>query len=127
MPVTHLTRDLVCVDDVASGSYNAIVDTRRAARKDWDSDETMRREDDLYRFGLVVGHNQANAPGAGSCIFVHIRRSPGVPTAGCTAMAQADILELIRWLDRAKGPVMVQLPRREYDRLRASWGLPAME
>jgi hypothetical protein len=47
-----------------------------------------------------------------------------VPTAGCTALALADMSEIAGWLDGAAGPLLVQLPQAEYERLRAPWGLP---
>jgi hypothetical protein len=39
-------------------------------------------------------------------------------------MALADMLELACWLDGAADPVLVQLPRTEYEALRQAWGLP---
>jgi hypothetical protein len=53
-----------------------------------ESSEHMRSAGELYRWGIVVGHNgivtEANpiptAPGGGSCIFLHIWRSPGQGT-----------------------------------------------
>jgi hypothetical protein len=31
---------------------------------------------------------------------------------------------LLRWLDAKKRPLLVQLPRAEFERLREAWGLP---
>jgi L,D-peptidoglycan transpeptidase YkuD (ErfK/YbiS/YcfS/YnhG family) len=74
---------------------------------------------------VVVGHNDAPVtPGGGSCIFLHLRSSASSTTAGCTAFDAAPMEELLRWLDPAKRPVLVQLPRAPYDALRARWGLP---
>jgi hypothetical protein len=39
-------------------------------------------------------------------------------------MAESDLLALIKWLDARKSPTLVQLPRREYERLKSAWGLP---
>ncbi|MBF8262931.1 MAG: hypothetical protein HW387_596 [Parachlamydiales bacterium] len=50
----------------------------------------------------------------GSAIFMHIWRDPGFPTAGCTAMQEKDIGDIVSWLDEKKHPVLVQLPMEEY-------------
>lgn len=126
LPWLHATRDLKCVDDPASGYYNRIVDVTRVDRIDWDFCEDMRRPDGRYEVGAVVGYNCDPAvPGAGSCIFLHVREAPGRPTAGCTAMALADMREIAGWLAGAASPVLVQLPHAEYERRREAWGLPA--
>lgn len=126
LPWLHATPDLKCVDDPASRYYNRIVDSTRVDRIDWASCEDMRRADGRYEVGAVVGYNcNPVVPGAGSCIFLHVWEAPGVPTAGCTAMALADMTEVAGWLDGAAAPVLVQLPRAEYERRREAWGLPA--
>lgn len=100
------------VDDPASKFYNRIVDTRdiASADRDWHSHETMRRKDDQYKWLAVIRHNDANVPGDGSLIFMHIWRDSEHGTAGCTAMAEPNLLKVLRWLDPAKRPVVVQLP-----------------
>jgi D-alanyl-D-alanine dipeptidase len=119
-----LTPSIECVDDEKHPQYNRIVDTATLP-KDWTSSEEMRRKDDLYRLGVTVDHNvNPVRPGAGSCIFLHIRREPPAPTAGCTAMAPGDMEALAGWLDVGKKPVLVQLPKPEFARLREPWGLP---
>ncbi len=125
-PVHQVTAQTVCVDGVASKYYNQLFEENTVA-KDWDSEERMARPDGLYRYGLFVDHNAPNAqPGAGSCIFLHLWRGPGAPTAGCTAMAEPDMLAMLRWLDAAKNPVLVQLPREELVRLAPAWGAPEL-
>jgi L,D-peptidoglycan transpeptidase YkuD (ErfK/YbiS/YcfS/YnhG family) len=125
------TPDLRCVDDPASRAYNMIVDVRDdlVGGPDWSSAERMLRSDGQYSLGVVVGHNDGiPLPGAGSCIFLHVRaapdpsRTPG--TAGCTAMDPKDMDTVARWLDPAANPVLVQLPQAEYERFKGLWGLP---
>jgi L,D-peptidoglycan transpeptidase YkuD (ErfK/YbiS/YcfS/YnhG family) len=123
MPYQSLNSSVECVDDVKSKFYNRIVD-RSTVAPDWSSSEHMLRQDDLYRWGVLVDHNPAPEPGAGSCIFMHIWRGPGQPTVGCTAMPQADLESLIAWLDPARTPVLVQLPIDEYTKLREGWRWP---
>ncbi|MDX1418831.1 MAG: L,D-transpeptidase family protein [Rubricoccaceae bacterium] len=123
LPYRHATPDLECVDDAASAYYNEVLD-RTGVAPDWDSHEEMRRRDDLYRLGVVVAHNQPAAPGAGSCIFLHIWRGPGTTTAGCTAMPSDAMETVAAWLDAEAAPVLVQLPADAHARLREAWTLP---
>jgi len=85
----------------------------------------MRRRDDLYRLVVWVGHNDAPVvPGGGSCIFLHLRSGPDATTSGCTAFDAEPMERLLRWLDPAARPVLVQLPEAEYRSRAAAWGLP---
>jgi L,D-peptidoglycan transpeptidase YkuD (ErfK/YbiS/YcfS/YnhG family) len=119
-----------CVDVPGSPLYNRIVDSREvgtAAVKD--STEPMRRDlhvdgDRRYRIGFVIEHNAGGRDQAGSCIFAHVWKAPGNATAGCTAMSDADMQQLLRWLDRRRTPRFVLLPAQEYERLKSAWRLP---
>lgn len=125
LPYLQATVDLKAIDDPASRHYNRIVDQSDIAQADWASCEEMLRSDQRYAIGAVVAHNtEPPLPGAGSCIFLHVWASAGVPTAGCTAMSLANMRELAGWLDGAAAPVLVQLPRLKYEELRKAWGLP---
>jgi D-alanyl-D-alanine dipeptidase len=97
-----------CVDDVDSKFYNKIIDSTKTAA-DYKSFEHMKFPKDYYRYGIVVNHNHIDEKGAlkgaGSCIFIHIKK---VPTAGCTVMDEKEIREIIRWLDEKKKPLLVQ-------------------
>lgn len=119
-----------CIDVSGSPMYNRIVSTEEVgvdAVKG--SSEPMRRDlhldgDPVYRKGFIIQHNAGNSPDRGSCIFAHLWRAPGVPTAGCTAMPEPDMDALLAWLDDAKRPVFVLLPVAQYKRLREAWQLP---
>ena len=127
MPYVSLTPTVECVDDTASKFYNRILD-RSSVNPDWHSSEQMRRNDELYRWGIVVDHNaNPNTPGGGSCIFMHIWRGPGQGTVGCTAMPQEKLEAVLGWLDPKKNPRLVQLPAAEYEKLRERWKLPKIE
>jgi len=84
----------------------------------------MRCADDLYKWGVVVAHNPPAIPGAGSCIFLHVWKDARSATAGCTAMPEQDLVHLLRWLDPRARPVLVQMPRREYEAVCAKLDLP---
>jgi len=97
-----------CVDDINSKLYNKIVDSKKVKR-DYKSKEHMRFPKDYYKYGIVVNHNHIDEvgakKGAGSCIFIHIKK---VPTAGCTVMRESEMKEIIRWLDVESEPLLVQ-------------------
>jgi len=123
-PYLKIASGLECVDDPHSSKYNKILDAA-AHPKDWNSSETMLRPDGLYAAGAVVDHNSDPvSAGKGSCIFLHIWRGPDKPTAGCTAMEEGALRSLLSRLDADCKPVLVQLPRAEYQKLRKEWGLP---
>ena len=124
LPYRCATGDLKCIDDPASRYYNRVVDQREVEAVDWHSHEDMLRSDERYAIGAVIAHNSACRPEAGSCIFLHVWQAAGVPTAGCTAAALADVSEISLWLDAAAHPLLVQLPEAEYERYRRAWALP---
>jgi D-alanyl-D-alanine dipeptidase len=124
LPYLALSKQVEGIDDPNSRYYNKLVDRSKVAKIDWRSSEQMRRDDVLYKWGVVVEHNPAAVPGAGSCIFLHIWKSSSAPTAGCTAMPESDLVRLIRWLDPARNPILVQTPRADYRSVRSKYGLP---
>jgi D-alanyl-D-alanine dipeptidase len=124
MPYTRATDEYKCVDDMHSVHYNEMLMSNRSSM-DWHSAEDMHRPDSLYRLGVVVEHNaNGREVGGGSCIFLHIWPGAAGNTSGCTAFSSAAMLEVLAWLDPDALPILVQLPRGEYDRLRGAWALP---
>lgn len=124
-PYLQITESLECVDDGASQHYNSLVERAKLGASDWQSSEKMFLIKHDYRLGVFVEHNtQPSRPGFGSCIFLHIWSAPTEPTIGCTAMADEEMEAIIKWLRSEAKPVLVQLPRGEYARLREPWQLP---
>jgi len=124
LPYLPLSDTIECVDDGRSAHYNQLVDSARVP-KDWNSTEHMHRPDELYHFGVYVAHNTKPAiPGDGSCIFLHIWRGPDQGTVGCTAMGRSNIEMLLAWLDPKRAPVLMQMPRSQYDQQRLAWDMP---
>jgi len=123
LPYVPLTDTIECVDDPSSRHYNRLVDRNEISSPDWKSSEKMR-EIEEYVFGVVVAQNsEPIAPGAGSCIFLHAWSGPESTTVGCTAMPTERIREIVRWLDAAAEPVLVQLTEAAYEALRDPWKL----
>jgi L,D-peptidoglycan transpeptidase YkuD (ErfK/YbiS/YcfS/YnhG family) len=119
-----------CIDVETSPLYGRIVDAHdvgEAAVRG--STEPMRRDihaggDQSYKLGFVIEHNPAATTGAGSCIFVHLRRAPEQTTAGCTAMDEPAMRKLLAWLRPEQHPVFVLLPLPQYERVKRMWNLP---
>lgn len=116
-PYRQAREDDVWVDDPASRYYNQWVRAGTPGiAKDWQSAEVLKRSDGIYDFAVAVGHNRAPAvKGRGSAIFIHSWYGPGISTIGCTAMEKAEVKALLKWLNADLGPVLVQLPRSEWD------------
>jgi D-alanyl-D-alanine dipeptidase len=127
LPYLTLTKQFEGIDDPNSQFYNKLVDRSKVAKVDWHSSEQMRRDDFLYKWGVVVDHNPAAIPGAGSCVFLHIWKSPSTPTVGCTAMSERNLVRLLRWLDPAQRPILVQMPRTAYRSLQSEFELPTVD
>jgi L,D-peptidoglycan transpeptidase YkuD (ErfK/YbiS/YcfS/YnhG family) len=130
LPYDAMTATDYCVDVSDSPLYNRIVDTKDVGEKAVEgSTEPMRRDihvdgDHRYKIGFVIEHNSEGGAALGSCIFAHIWKAPGVPTAGCTAMEEAAMAKLLAWLDPKQEPIFVLLPQTEYARLQTQWDLP---
>jgi L,D-peptidoglycan transpeptidase YkuD (ErfK/YbiS/YcfS/YnhG family) len=108
LPYIHADKKTICVDDSASPFYNQIIE----AHGDEKSFEHMRRDDKLYKIGVVVAHNPHAVAGRGSCIFLHIERGENIPTVGCTSMKESDLKKIVKWLDKKKNPILIQVPKR---------------
>jgi len=114
------------VDDPKNPFYNRHVriDPSRGI-PEWYESQRMKIEDPTYRWLVEIRHNSdPPVAGAGSAIFFHKRRAPGRKTAGCTVMAEDDLVRVIRWLDAAKYPHYAVLPQGVYEAVRGWWGLP---
>ncbi len=120
-----VTPNTECIDDSSSRYYTRVLDTTDIRDRDWNSSEKMRTVSG-YIWGAVVDYNMGadTVPGNGSCIFLHVWSGPGRGTAGCTAMPEAAMRDIMRWLNTRGRTALVQLPEAEYRRLQKVWELP---
>ena len=131
LPYRQMLASHYCMDVNDSPLYNRIVDSREVGREAVaGSTEPMRLDihakgDHRYKQGFVIQHNPDNVSGMGSCIFAHLWGDPDRTTAGCTAMNEPVMRELLAWLDADRDPVFVLLPEPEYTALERRWALPA--
>jgi L,D-peptidoglycan transpeptidase YkuD (ErfK/YbiS/YcfS/YnhG family) len=125
-PFHQVTTADAWIDDVTSPDYNRFVTIDNPAQPPpWFEKQKMRHNDFAYRWLVEIRHNSdPPVPGHGSAIFFHIRRGVSRPTAGCTTMAEGDLVSLIRWLRAERHPCYALLPRREYETRHQIWGLP---
>ncbi len=113
------------VDDSTNPYYNRHVRVDPNRIPPWFEKQRMRLGDAAYKWMLEIRHNQnPAAPGYGSAIFFHVRRGPTKPSAGCTTMAEENLVRLIRWLNPQASPHYVLLPQADYAYLRGAWRLP---
>jgi L,D-peptidoglycan transpeptidase YkuD (ErfK/YbiS/YcfS/YnhG family) len=109
----HVTPDTICVNDVSSPAYNTIASRARVGPAV--GAENMSRVLPMYRRGLLVNYPTDAKRYAGSCIFIHVWRSPTTGTAGCVAMPEPRVEALQDFA--AGGAVLAILPRGVLERL----------
>ncbi|PIW28057.1 MAG: hypothetical protein COW30_08655 [Rhodospirillales bacterium CG15_BIG_FIL_POST_REV_8_21_14_020_66_15] len=92
LPATAITANLGWCDDPQSPAYNRLVRLPCPWRH-----ETLARDDGLYDLMVALGHNDAPpVPDAGSAVFLHLAKDGYAPTEGCVALAEADLLDLLK-------------------------------
>jgi L,D-peptidoglycan transpeptidase YkuD (ErfK/YbiS/YcfS/YnhG family) len=104
-PYRQADSQSVWVDDVTSPYYNT-----------WQENAALKGEHlassgyaTAYAYAVDIAYNTSPiVKGKGSAIFLHV--STGGGTAGCVSLARSNLLEVLRWLDPNKHPVIVMGP-----------------
>lgn len=109
----HVTPDTICVHDPSSPAYNTIAS--RARLGPGVGAENMSAALPMYRRGLLVDYPTDARKRAGSCIFIHVWRSPATGTAGCVALPEPRVTALQDFSEG--GAALAILPRNALDRL----------
>lgn len=95
----------VWVDDSSTPSYNTWQQNAALTGEHLASSGFSRP----YAYAAVIAYNSNPVvPGKGSAIFLHV--STGGGTAGCVSLNQPQLLQVLRWLDPAKNPIIVMGP-----------------
>src|SRR4030042_1735681 len=105
IPYRQALEDDLWIDDPNSTDYNRWVKASKTSAKSY---EKMKRDDDLYKYGIVIEYN--NNPvvkGYGSAIFLHVWGGESVSTAGCVAVSEEDIIKILAWLDPQALPLII--------------------
>ena len=104
LPYMQLRDAHYWISDPNHPEYNRLVTGKTYAR----GAEKMLRDDQLYKYGIVISYNiNPVIPGRGSGIFMHIRKDESTGTAGCVAMDEEKILQVLHWLDSANNPMIL--------------------
>lgn len=101
-----ITPELGWCDAPHDPLYNSMVPVGYAA-----SHEMLWREDSAYDRVLVISHNLPAVPHRGSAVFVHQLHAGKTATAGCVALAPADMLTV---LAAGVGEVEIGVDERPY-------------
>ena len=97
LPIAPLAPDDGWCDAPEDAAYNRPVKHPHPA-----SAERLWRADHIYDIIVVLGFNDAPVtPGAGSAIFFHLAQEDYAPTAGCIAIARADMQAALAVAGRA--------------------------
>ncbi len=96
LPCQAIRPDDGWCDAPADGNYNRIVRLPYPA-----SAEALWRDEPCYDLIVTLGYNDNPVvPGLGSAIFLHLAAADFSPTAGCVALARADLLAVLGAADR---------------------------
>lgn len=82
--------------DVNSPTYNTMQVCEKAQCPFSTDPPTENLEIPQYVHAVVMGVNNERVPGNGSAFFLHA--TDGSPTAGCIAIDDAKLVEIMRWL-----------------------------
>lgn len=104
-----------CVDDPSSPFYGTIVPRGLAGKAT--SGEAMWSVP-LYRRGLIVDFPPNRSARGGSCVFVHIWRSPASGTVGCVALGEDGVRSLQAWAKPGSTAIAI-LPKAAVERFAA--------
>lgn len=96
LPVEELTPATGWSEDPARDDYNQLV-TLDPAAPAADGIDRMTREDHVYDITVIIGYNDdPPVKGRGSAIFMHVARPGYTPTAGCIALSESDLRQVLR-------------------------------
>ena len=92
MPYLQVTSRHTWCDDSASPYYNQLVDVSVTGSV---KGEHLIDYVGYYNYCMFIDYNAEGIPGKGSCIFLHCMRNTS--TAGCVAIAQDRMADILRW------------------------------
>ncbi|RZT21520.1 stalk domain-containing protein [Fictibacillus sp. BK138] len=102
------------VDDVSSPDYNKWIYFTGNPSSRWKSFERMNHP--LYKYGAVIKYNENPiVAGKGSAIFLHVWKSSTSATAGCVAVSEANMKNILGWMNSKKKPLIVMGPTAKID------------
>lgn len=105
MEFRELNKYHVWVCDTSSSDYNLWVEDITGKYLNNMKNEHLLSIQPQYKYAIVIDYNtKPVVKGAGSAIFMHVQKKTHSKTAGCIAMKEQDIVNLIKWIDPSKSP-----------------------
>lgn len=99
-----ITDDSYWVLDSDSILYNSWVE----GKGDFDDAEHMIDFGYQYNYGMVIDFNYGSpVKGDGGAIFLHVATEDGKGTGGCIGIAEAELVDIMKWLDPDKNPRII--------------------
>lgn len=90
------------VDDPESELYNQWVESNEVT---WNSAEHLIEYPESYKYAVSINYNMnLVVPYAGSAIFLHCDNENYNYTAGCIAIDESNMLDILKWLNGSKTP-----------------------
>lgn len=90
------------VDDPESELYNQWVESNEVT---WNSAEHLIEYPESYKYAVSINYNMNPVvPYAGSAIFLHCDNENYNYTAGCIAIDESNMLDILKWLNGSKTP-----------------------
>lgn len=115
LPYRQALDDDLWVDDVNADDYNRWVKKDNTKSVSY---ETMKRKDSLYKYGVIIEYNTTPViKGYGSAIFFHIWSGENIPTEGCVAVSEDNIVRILAWLDPQARPLIIMGTKNTIERL----------
>ena len=89
---TPINKNFGWCDDTTSSHYNKFIEFPFSDRA-----EILFREDEIYNIICVISYNtNPTIKNKGSAIFLHVANTNYSGTAGCLALKQSDLIELLQ-------------------------------
>lgn len=105
MPYRQASEKDLWVDDPNAPDYNQWVKQGETSAASY---EKMKREDGQYKYGIVIEYNTNPViKGHGSAIFFHVWKGKDLPTAGCVAVSEKNMIKILEWLDPSALPLII--------------------
>lgn len=112
LPLQELRPETAWCEDPARPDYNTAITLDLTAPLPPGIDR-MTRDDHLYDITVVIGYNDdPPVAGRGSAIFMHLARPGYTPTAGCVALSESDLRQVLADLTPASTLTILPPPRR---------------
>ena len=85
-----IKKDMFWSDDPKCNNYNKL------SYKKIGSFEKLYRKDNIYNIFIVINFNiNPIVKGRGSAIFLHLKKKNYLPTKGCVALREEDLIEIV--------------------------------